>query len=441
VDVKDVLPLGEGWAEGGNARKAKKDAKRNAKKLKLKREWEYTDIKGNFSRDDIEKYIDLEDDTDEQLALKAERRWEEMERLDRENADVEDYDSKRLDLLAGISMNSFDAPGQNHTPQKRKAFEDRIKRVTGPYGPSMGKTQMAANAGSRKVGKAEGRCFAQAVNGKCNSAYCKADHTLVWPREEAVAWAETTVCKQGDKCTRKNGTCLFLHAKSQEVVVAKEAAKAEIAPAKIVRISKEKATLVGVKPEGKAEGLLGRTKSVGHFPAHDSVRMIYADMGVAGWVPANHGTFTRGGVFTTDYELMIQKRLAILGPDAIIYELLKERAEKVADHPLGAIYRFPFPRGLEHVKQMSCRVVKPGEDLFLTTTYPKEQFSSGAHAKDGEHTCPSVDGDCGAPLVTASGECVGLHTSHIATTNGFFEFTSDFLLKVGGSPKFQSAPK
>jgi len=97
----------------------------------------------------------------------------------------------------------------------------------------------------------------------------------------------------------------------------------------------------------------------------------------------------------------------------------------------GNLVSLPIPTLLLGVPQLKFGLVKAHSDLLLLTVLPDPSISNGKYVGKDEHTCPSVLGDCGAPLVTPENLCVGIHNAGGDSENGFIEFTASFLKKDG----------
>ncbi len=423
---------------------------------------------------------------------------DDMIRLVRGDREVEvkagNRNSRAMDIVD--ILNKLDEEADFEANQKEMAWHIKGKRGDEDYEYTIDRAPSPVSEGSP--------CFPKFLFGNCNRKDCKFDHEG-WDKEKVIKRAAGIACKLGEQCPRlKTGTCWFFHATT--VTKAVDAVKDAVPTVKLIKREEERKDLVQAlktvipaivqkaEAEGPAlassvvaqifpqksfvdvvkaaaeektqlkelkngdpmmheglavqfiqrpvsEGLLGGNKFPSVHDAHASTKMIFASSEM-GRLPYNECIFTRGRILTTDHSLSKCCDRLVVCHEGKEYELDKERMVRVIPRALGDVLQFPIPKGLESVPMLKLRVPVIGEDICLATVYPKYLLSTGKVAKFEQHTCPSVDGNCGAGLISLrDGQCVGLHESRIATTNGFIQWSDEILAALGGSPQnFHSAP-
>jgi hypothetical protein len=337
-----------------------------------------------------------------------------------------------------------------------------------PFRHNMGKRKDTLY-GNRGRQRAEGRrlCLFKYIRGKClkPDAECSFVHDAT-PDEVAALkdWVSTKVCKFGNGCKGKE-KCFFVHVaqgenkapKPVQTPARKEAISAErdaliekpeAKPKKGLRVSFKdwakaedadiadmKKQLAEIKESGRAEkaegqiphSLGGEVQLEASLPAHRSVFELYIRTRSGAEVKLLHAFLARNRVLCVDHARVLESHPYVKhGGQEVKLDTTKVVRHVV--HKFGPLISFPIPEELKGVPQLRCRVVKNGEKLFLAVAQEgKHLIGAGKHIMVDYHTCPSKNGDCGAPLVAADGNAVGLHRSgwdgEGVLRNGYFEFT------------------
>jgi len=269
-------------------------------------------------------------------------------------------------------------------------------------------------------------CFSFYINGHCTRDGCKLAHSGS-SKEECVKWAASQTCNKS-KCDGKS--CLFKHevTKSKDqIAVEKERLKSSVAAQVAAEVAK-------IATEKKGESMLGRKKTKAVHPAHKSVVVLYANDGVT---PFLHGFVARNCLWTINHngsDLQNMKSFIVKGDngDEVVKCVDNDNQPTFKECVLeryGNLVCFKIPKGLLSLPQLNCAVVNPRADLILLTKIPEPQISYGCYQGKFEHTCPSVEGDCGSPILDNLDRVVGVHNAggHNGEPNGFVEFTLEVL--------------
>jgi hypothetical protein len=350
-------------------------------------------------------------------------------------------DSKKIE---GTSFLSFKENAETLSEKKPDSWFTDEEKAVDPVAkaaestPTVPKqeapfTQVEGKKAKKEKKKEESQkkvCFTAVLGKTCDKPNCQMSHDA----QEAARFKEymsTQPCKNGAECKRKNSNCFWKHPEvnSKPVPTKPDQLKVQAEQVALAQSVKPKNFADAAK---KGESLLGRKKIPATHKSHKCVKVLY---NLAGVKPILHATFARNQIFTINHdghELSDMKAFVIKhnGADVRVEMYSKD------DKPLfklcqkqqdGDLISIPIPIQLKEVPQLKLRKPHSRSDLSLLTLIPEDFISSGAYLNKDEHSCPSVEGDCGAPLIDSDGFAVGIHNAGGHSENGFVEFTDEIL--------------